>query len=121
MESEIESENQVDPQLEALQKIEEAGRAAERAAFKQAYRDAWSRVRAAEQQALWETLILTDSALVQAFLAALSEEERLAVQKTVLADPGLAGMSGDAREHHTTAKTRRILQEQYGMVSPLDV
>ena len=121
VESEIESENQVDPQLEALQKIEEAGRAAERAAFKQAYRDAWSRVRAAEQQALWETLILTDSALVQAFLAALSEEERLAVQKTVLADPGLAGMSGDAREHHTTAKTRRILQEQYGMVSPLDV
>jgi len=121
VESEIESENQVDPQLEALQKIEEAGRAAERAAFKQAYRDAWSRVRAAEQQALWETLILTDSALVQAFLAALSEEERLAVQKTVLADPGLAGMSGDAREHHTTAKTRRILQEQYGMVAPLDV
>ncbi len=122
VESEIEAEdNEVDPQLEALQKIEEAGRAAERAAFKQAYRDAWSRVRAAEQQALWETLILTDSALVQAFLAALSDEERLMVQKTVLADPGLAGMSGDAREHHTNAKTRRILQEQFGMVSPLDV
>jgi hypothetical protein len=122
VESAIETENKdVDPQLEALQKIEEAGRAVERAAFKQAYRDAWSRVRAAEQQALWETLILTDSALVQAFLAALSEEERLLVQKTVLADPGLAGMSGDAREHHTNAKTRRILQEKYGMVSPLDV
>ncbi len=121
VESEVEEVEEEAPQIQALRIIEDAGRAADREAFKQAYRDAWSRIRAVEEQALWEALILTDSALVSAFLAALSDEEREVVQNTVLADPGLVGMSPDAREHHVTAKTRRILKERFGLVSPLDV
>lgn len=121
VESEIEADEQEDPQIQALRIIEDAGRAADREAFKQAYRDAWSRIRAVEEQALWEALILTDSTLVSAFLAALSDEEREVLQNTVLSDPGLVGMSANAREHHMTAKTRRILKEKFGLVSPLDV
>lgn len=121
VESDVEPVEEEAPQIQALRIIEDAGRAADREAFKQAYRDAWSRIRAVEEQALWEALILTDSALVSAFLAALSDEEREVVNNTVLADPGLVGMSADAREHHVTAKTRRILKEKFGLVSPLDV
>lgn len=121
VESDVQEIEEEAPQTQALRVIEEAGRAAERAAFKQAYREAWSRIRAAEEQALWEALVLTDSALVSAFLAALSDEEKEIVQKTVMSDPGLVGMSADAREHHMTAKTRRILKEKFGLVSPLDV
>jgi hypothetical protein len=106
---------------EVLTSIEEAGRAADREAFKQAYREAWLRLRSQEVGRSWETLVEVDAALVSAFLAALNEDEQKALHRTILADPSLVGMTAEARERHVAARTRRLLKERFGLVSPLDV
>lgn len=104
-----------------LTSIEEAGRAADREAFKQAYRDAWLRLRTQETSHTWEALMEADAALVAAFLAALSDEEQLSLNRTILGDASLIGMTAEARERHIAARTRRLLKDRFGLVSPLDV
>ena len=108
-------------QARVLETIEAAGRAAQRDAFKQAYRDAWAQIRACEEIALWEALLEADRALVTAFLLALSDDERKAMLDQILADPSLRSMSVAAKESHIEARTKKVLKAHYGLVSPLDV
>lgn len=104
-----------------VETIETAAEHADRDAFRQAYRDAANRLRAAEAHDMWDAMVSADATLVQAFLNALSNEELALMNSRINDDPTLSAMSPEARAQHLRARTKRMLKDLYGLVSPVDL
>jgi hypothetical protein len=113
------------PLLEqALSKIEEAGRAADDDAVKQVYRRAWREIRdlCDDPDAGLERLAAVEEGLVEGYYRTLDRDEQEAIAEAIESKAGdlLERMSPDARREHMQARRRRILMEQFDLISLLE-
>ena len=113
------------PLLEqALSKIEQAGRAADDDAVKQVYRRAWREIRdlCDDPAAGLERLAAVEEGLVEGYYRTLDRDEQEAIAEAIESKAGdlLERMSPDARREHMQARRRRILMEQFDLISLLE-
>lgn len=114
-----------DPCQQAMHRVERAGRACDRDRLRQAYREAWRRLRDLVDAApddRFEQLAAIEDALVDAFFDGLDEAEQAAIDARIAEDSRshLSRMSADARRQHLVARRRRILVEEHGLVSLIE-
>jgi hypothetical protein len=113
------------PLLEqALSKIEQAGRAADDDAVKQVYRRAWREIRDLwdDPDAGLERLAAVEEGLVDGYYRTLDRDEQEEIAEAIESKSGdlLERMSPDARREHMQARRRRILMEQFDLISLLE-
>ncbi|RAL22110.1 hypothetical protein DL240_09655 [Lujinxingia litoralis] len=111
---------------EALAAIEAAGRQADEERWREAYRQGWRAARRLldEQGAFgFEELEATDVALIEAYLDALGEQERLELEDAIALQTSnaLDAMSPRARREHLWARRRQELLRRHGLVDLLRI
>ena len=113
---------------EARARIEEAGARCTGERLRGAYRLAWRRLHALEQQAIKGTLLDVEEALavlevelIRDLWEALRAEERHEIEERLRAESAalLPRMSAEARRHHLAARRRKALRERYALPSLL--
>ncbi len=101
--------------------IERAGKESDEERFRKAYREAWrrlGRVASDGQPMGFEQVEAVDAALVEAYLGALSEQEREALEASLRDQHAgyLGAMSPRARRQHLQVQRKRALVEDYGLI-----
>jgi hypothetical protein len=122
------SREQADPSglfKRALDKIERAGRRADDEAIRRVYRHAWRRVRQLADERpsdRWEQLTAVEEGLVEGYYRALdrAEQDEIAEQIDAKERGLIDGMSAEARRDHLRARRRRILMDDYELVSLIE-
>ena len=109
----------------ALAKIEDAGRQVDDEPLKEIYRSAWRRVREltdAPTEKRFDELAAVEEGLVEGYYRALDRNERARIEERIDSDSGelLDGMSPEARREHIRAQRRRILIDEFDLVSLFD-
>ncbi len=109
---------------QALDKIEQAGRAADDDTIKQVYRRAWREIRdlCDDPDAGLERLAAVEEGLVEGYYRTLDRDEQEAIAEAIESKAGdlLERMSPDARREHMQARRRRILMEEFDLISLLE-
>ncbi len=106
--------------------VEEAGKGTQEERFRQAYRSAWRRLQQVGEESArfgYREVDVVDRALVEAYLDALHDEERRAIEESVAkVSAGLVqGMSSAARDEHLRIKRKQALVERFGLVDVVEV
>ncbi len=106
--------------------IEEAGRATDEERWREAYRQAWramDRIQRERDHFSFAEAEAVDRALVDAYLEALGEEERRAIEDSMLSSNGgmLEAMSPAAKREHLRIKTKQAIVERFGVLDIIDV
>ena len=114
----------------ALERVERAGRAADDEAIKEVYRRVWRDLRdlcegkgeTKREPADYEQLATIEEALVDGYYRALDRTEQARIESAIESDSEelLARMSPEARRDHLRARRRRILREDFDLVSLFD-
>ena len=114
----------------ALERVERAGRAADDEAIKEVYREVWRELRdlckgkddTNTEPADYEQLATIEEALVDGYYRALDRTEQARIESAIESDNKdlLDRMSPEARRDHLRARRRRILREEFNLVSLFD-
>lgn len=107
----------------ARRAIEQAGKAADEERWRIAYRRAWRRLAETSNPFSFQKLEAVDRALVEAYLDALDDEERHAVEEAIGSVNGglLRGMSPSARRQHLQAKRKREIIDRFELLDLFEV
>lgn len=105
---------------QAARAIERAGVAAEDERWREAYRQGWralKRLNQGEGGFSLEEIQALDEALVDAYFAALYQEEQQALEEELtIVDPMLHQMSPAAQREHLRARRKRVLVRRFGLL-----
>ena len=114
----------------ALKRVERAGRQADDEGIKQVYREVWRHLRdlcedgaeAGDTPDEYERLAAIEEALVDGYYRALDRRQQARIESAIRADGEtlLERMSPEARRDHLRARRRRILREQFDLISLFD-
>jgi len=114
----------------ALERVERAGRQADDEAVKRVYRQVWRHLRdvcedgsdAGGDPDEYERLAAIEEALVDGYYRALDRRQQARIASAIQSDRDalLERMSPEARRDHLRARRRRILREQFDLISLFD-
>ena len=110
---------------QALAKIEEAGRWVDDETLKEVYRRAWRQVRQltdGEDEEYFERLAAIEEGLAEGYYRALDRRQQARIEQQIDEQSGelLGQMSPEARREHKRARMRRLMIENFEMISLFD-